>query len=311
MAREDSFRRDSVEFESRGVRCSGWLYRPDESKTESETPPVVVMAHGFGATLRMGLPAYAERFAERGLAVLLFDYRTFGESDGQPRNIVDPFKHVEDYRAAISHARSLDGIDSDRIGVWGFSFAGGHALAAAARENVAAYIGQSPVADGLQTLVDLVRQKGLDYARATTTAGLKDLARKYTNRDPYYLPIVGEPDELAALNTPGAKEGFTSMVPDEMNGEEWNRCAARVFLQIGRYRPITETEDMDCPALLIQGTEDRLASESAIDSMVSGFDDVTRVRYETTHFGPFTGETFEQVADREGDFLEHHLLDTA
>jgi pimeloyl-ACP methyl ester carboxylesterase len=311
MAHDDSFRRDSVEFESRGTRCSGWLYRPDESVTESEPPPVVVMAHGFGATRQMGLPAYAERFAERGLAVLLFDYRTFGESSGAPRNVVDPFDHIEDYRAAISRARSLDGVDSDRIGVWGFSFAGGHALAAAARENVVAYVGQSPVADGLRTLVDLVSQKGLGYARATTTVGLKDLVRKYTDRDPLYLPIVGEPGELAALNTPGAKDGFTSMVPDGMDEAEWNRCAARVFLQIGRYRPITEIGDVDCPALLVQGTDDRLASESAINSIVNGLDDVTRVRYETTHFGPFTGETFETVAEREGAFLEQHLLDTA
>lgn len=310
MAHDERFRRDSVGFGSRGVRCSGWLYRPDESVTESETPPVVVMAHGFGATQRMGLPAYAERFTERGLAVLTFDYRTFGESNGEPRNVVDPFHHIEDYRAAISHARSLDGVDSDRIAVWGFSFAGGHALAAAARENVAAYVGQSPVADGLRTLVDLVSQKGLGYARATTSAGVKDLTRKYTDRDPLYLPIVAEPDELAALNTPGAKEGFASMVPDGMDEAVWNRCAARVFLQIGLYRPITEIGDVDCPTLLVQGTDDRLASGNTIDSMVNGLDDVTRVRYETTHFGPFTGETFEQVTEREGDFLEHHLLGT-
>ncbi|HET7323763.1 MAG TPA: alpha/beta fold hydrolase [Halococcus sp.] len=309
MAHED-FRRDSIEFESEGTRCAGWLYRPDESETESENPPVVVMAHGFGATMRMGLPAYAEQFAERGLAVLLFDYRTFGESDGQPRNVVDPFRHVEDCRAAISHARSQDGIDGDRIGVWGFSFGGGHALAAAARENVAAYVGQSPVDDGLRTLVDLVRLKGLDYALSTTTAGLKDLVRKYMDSDPHYLPIVGEPDELAALNTPGAKRGFTSMVPDEMAEEEWNRCAARVFLQIGRYRPITEARNVNCPSLIIQGTEDRLASESAIDSTITRLDDVTRVRYETTHFGGFADE-FDRIAEREGDFLERHLFDTA
>jgi pimeloyl-ACP methyl ester carboxylesterase len=309
MVDDDSFRRESVGFESRGTHCSGWLYRPNESMTTGE-PPVVVMGHGFGATQRMGLPAYAERFAERGLAALTFDYRTFGESDGRPRNLVDPFHHIEDYRAAISHARSLPNIDGDRLGVWGFSFAGGHALAAAARANADAYIGQSPVADGLRTLVGLVRQKGLDYARITTTAGLRDLARKYTDRDPLYLPIVGEPDELAALNVPGANEGFRSMVPDEMSEAEWNQCAARVFVQIGRYRPITETEYVDCPALVVQGTEDRLAAASAIDSMVARLDDVTRVRYDTTHFGPFTGEAFEQVAQREEEFLEHRLLDT-
>lgn len=308
MVHDDSFRRDSVEFESHGTRCAAWLYRPEEtSTTTSDDLPVVVMAHGFGATRRMGLPAYAERFARRGLAVLVFDYRTFGESDGQPRHLVDPFRHIEDYRAAVSHVDSVDGIDSDRIGVWGFSFAGGHAIATAAREDIDAYVGQSPVCDGVRTLVDLTRQKGIKYPLATTAAGLKDLARKYTRRSPAYLPIVGEPDEFAALNTPGAKRGFTSMVPDDMREEDWNWCAARVLLQIGRYRPITETGDVTCPSLVIQGTEDQLASEGAIASLVTRLDDVTRVRYETDHFGPFTGETFEQVVEREGAFFEQHL----
>lgn len=79
-------RRDES-FRSQGESCAGWLYRPDSA----ETPPVVVMAHGFGGERTWRLPAFAERFAEQGLATFLFDYRTFGASEGEPP---EPYRPV-------------------------------------------------------------------------------------------------------------------------------------------------------------------------------------------------------------------------
>ena len=308
----DGYRRESTSFESEGTRCAAWLYRPtEEAMASAGEPPVVVMAHGFGATRRMRLPAYAERFAERGLATLVFDYRTFGDSAGEPRNLVDPFRHVADWKAAVEHARSIEGVDGDRLAIWGSSFSGGHALVTAAREDVTAYVGQVPFFDGLRTLAYLVRQQGPGYALDTTTAALKDLARKYTLRDPHYIPIAGEPDELAALNTPGSKEGYESFVPEDLSETEWNRCCARIFLQVGRYRPVTEAEAVDCPALVIEATDDQLVPGSAVDATVARLDDVTRARYGIDHFGPYTGEAFERIAEREGAFLERQLFDAA
>ena len=107
---------ESVSFTSEGTRCAASLYRPDESETEGD-PPVVVMANGFGLPRRFGLPAFAERFAERGLAVLLFDYRSLGDSDGEPPNVALPVEQVDDWRAADDFARTLDDIDGGRVGV--------------------------------------------------------------------------------------------------------------------------------------------------------------------------------------------------
>ena len=74
--------REDLTFPSGEDTCAAWLYRPDGA----EGPvPCIVMAHGFTATREDRLPAYAERFAAAGMAVLLFDYRHFGDSTGEPR----------------------------------------------------------------------------------------------------------------------------------------------------------------------------------------------------------------------------------
>ena len=126
----EDFTRTDVDFVSSGTRCAAWLYRP----RGVARPPVVIMAHGFGAERTFGLPAFAERFAAAGLATLLFDYRGFGQSDGQPRNLVSPRRHVQDWKAAIAAARRLPEVDTDRIALWGTSYSGGHVIVAASED---------------------------------------------------------------------------------------------------------------------------------------------------------------------------------
>ncbi|MDS0295708.1 alpha/beta hydrolase [Halogeometricum luteum] len=308
MSANDTTAYESTGFYSRGTRCAASLYRPPDSETDAD-PPVVVMANGFGLPRRAGLPAFAERFAARGLAVLLFDYRSLGESEGDPRNLALPFAQVADWRAAISHARTIDGVDGDRIGVWGFSLGGGGALVAAAREDVDAYVGQTPIFDGARTLSYIVGQMGPTYGLRTTAAGLRDLGRKYTGREPYYIPIWGTyPDELPALPTPGSKEGHEAVAGEDATDPSVNRCAARAFVTFGLYRPITNARSLDCPALVVEGTRDQIAPKGAISATVDRLRDVRWVAVDADHFGAFFGETFEEVVEVEGAFLERHLL---
>ena len=94
-------RRD-VTFGSAGARCAAWHYRP----STMTAPQLLVMAHGFAAVRGAGLHAYAERFAGAGYQVLLFDYRHFGDSEGEPRQLLDIRRQHADYRAAIAFGRS-------------------------------------------------------------------------------------------------------------------------------------------------------------------------------------------------------------
>jgi dipeptidyl aminopeptidase/acylaminoacyl peptidase len=296
------FSRHEHFFESRGVTCSGWLYRPEDV----DEPPVVVMAHGFGGERTWRLPAFAERFAERGLAVFLFDYRTFGASDGEPRNLIDPFRHRADWLAAIEHVRSLAVVDADSLALWGTSFSGGHVLEAAARvERVSAVIAQVPFVDGPRTALNLVRRGGTQYLKTGIVAGFRDLGRALVRRRPYYVPLVGSPDEFAILNTPDALRGVQALIPDD---EEWNnRCPARIALTIMAYRPLTRAGDVDAPVFVAQATEDTIIPAATIDRLVRELDDVERVRYPIGHFDAYVGESFEALVDREIEFLVRHL----
>ena len=65
----------------------------------------MVMAHGLAGQKDMGLEPFAEAFAARGLGVLMFDYRCFGGSDGEPRNWVSPKRHLQDWDAALGYVR--------------------------------------------------------------------------------------------------------------------------------------------------------------------------------------------------------------
>ena len=117
--------RTDSHFSSGGSECAAWLYMPD-----GEGPhPCVVMAHGFSAVREHRLDAYAERFAAAGMAVLVFDYRHFGASQGEPRQLLSIARQLADWHAAVAHARNLPEVDARRVAVWGSSFSGGHVIA--------------------------------------------------------------------------------------------------------------------------------------------------------------------------------------
>ena len=93
--------RTDIEFKtSDGVILRGWHYR---ARSDGASP-LIVMSHGFSAVKEMHLEAYAEVFHAAGLSSLVFDNRCFGASDGLPRQEVDPWAQVRDYRTAITFA---------------------------------------------------------------------------------------------------------------------------------------------------------------------------------------------------------------
>ncbi len=144
-------RRDIV-FEANGEKLAGWLYGPANGAADAAGHPLIVMSHGFSAVIAMGLDDYAAGFAAAGFAVLVYDHRNYGASSGWPRHETDPWQQVEDMRAAISFGRNLAFVDPERVGLWGTSYSGGHALTVAALDQrVKCVVSQVPLVSGQRT----------------------------------------------------------------------------------------------------------------------------------------------------------------
>ncbi|EFW93416.1 alpha/beta hydrolase fold protein [Haladaptatus paucihalophilus DX253] len=290
------YAKNDADFESEGTRCAGWLYTPEGVAD----PPVVMMAHGLGGERTFGLPKIAKEFVARGFAVFLFDYRNFGDSDGEPRNLVSASRHVEDWEAAIDHVRGLDAIDRRKIALWGTSYSGGHVIEAAADDHrIAAVIAQVPFVDGRT----VARASGAKKVLKGTFAGVRDLVRKYTFRGPHTVPVAGYPDEFAVLNAPGAMEGMETIVPDPPVWE--NEVPARVFLEIPFYRPISVVEDVPCPLLLIGGRDDDIVPVSSIRSAAERAD-ATYIELPIGHFDVYD-DAFDAVVGYEAAFLDREV----
>lgn len=232
--------RQDILIPSHGEMLAAYLYRPD-----GEGPrPCVVMAHGFSATRDDGLPAYAEAFRAAGLAVVLFDYRHFGRSSGEPRQLLDIGRQQDDYRAVIQWARHTDGIDPERIVLWGSSFSGGHVLTVAAGDpKIAAVIAQAPFTDSIAT----IRAMPVRNAILASLAAVRDQLGAFAGRPPHYLAAVGAPGSLAAMTAPEADPGFRAIVAPE---SLWrNEVAARIVLHLSLYRPVRLAATLRMPVL--------------------------------------------------------------
>jgi pimeloyl-ACP methyl ester carboxylesterase len=288
--------RSDVTFDSDGARCAAWLYEPQGASA------CVVLAHGWTGVRERRLDAFAERFAAAGLAALVFDYRHFGASEGQPRSLLDIGCQLADWRAAVAYARSLKGVDPERIALWGSSFSGGHVIETSAHDpRIAAVVAQVPFVDGLANLARL----GKVHALRLTVEGIRDQAGALLGRPPRMLASVGPPGSLAVMSSSDAEPGFRALNPDDL---DWpNEAAARVALRVGTYRPIRNAERVRCPILFAVADDDVITPPDLAEKAALRAPHAEIRRYPGGHFDPYVGELFERVVADQIEFLLRSL----
>lgn len=302
--------REDLTFESAGERCAAWRWSGEGGEFAGHRGrPCVVMAHGFGYTRDSGLEPFGERFAGAGLDVLAFDYRSFGDSTGEPRQLVDWRRHREDYRAAVDFARTLDGVDPDRVALWGSSYAGGHVIPVAADDGrVAAVVSQVPAADGLAAVLEIARYAGPRALLRTTAVGVRDAVGALLGREPVMMPIVGPPGTTAAMTSPDAEPGSRAIAGPTFR----NEYCARAVLGAALNRPVTRAADLPCPILFQVADRDAVAPPRAV--MKAAWKATGRAevrRYPLGHFDVYTGEGFERAVADQLHFLRRHLAPAA
>ena len=295
--------RAEVAFGSGVATCRAWRYSPAGSD-DGTLRPCVVMAHGFGATRDASLEPYAERFAAAGVHVVLFDYRHFGASDGEPRQLLSVRRQLQDYAAAVHFAHALSGVDANRVAVWGTSFSGGHALVTAATvPGVAAAVCQCPMMDGLAAVLNIARYAGIGQVLRLTAHGLWDVALAPFGRA-HYVPTVGKPGTLAVMTSDDADEGYRKLAPPGFRFE----VAARIGLSAGLYRPVRYASRVRCPVLVQVCDRDSVAPVAATEQVIHllGSRGEAR-RYPIGHFEPYFGAHFERSVTDQLEFLQRHL----
>lgn len=290
-------RRD-ITFPSGDDTCAAWLY-----SAETSVPgPVIVMAHGLGAVKEMRLDAYAERFVAAGYSCLVFDYRHFGASSGEPRQLLDVGKQLEDWAAAVAHARSLGEFDPDKVIVWGTSFGGGHVIRTAARDHrIAAAVAQCPFTDGLASVLAIDTLTSL----RVTARGLRDLVTSRLHRSPRMIATSGEPGTVALMSAPDAKPGYLALVP--AGQEISNEVAARVALSIPFQFPGRSAAAVECPILFAVCETDSVAPARATKRHAAKAPRGEIRTYPEGHFDIYVGEAFERVVADQIAFLTRHV----
>ena len=282
-----------------GARLAVWWYEPEGA---SAPGPAVVMAHGLGGVRQGELDRYARVFCASGLRVALFDYRTFGDSGGWPRQVLSVAGQQADWRAVTAFARAADTVDADRVGLWGSSFSGGHVQALAARDHrLGAVVAQAPLADARAD------PSPLSHTLRLVRAMLRDKARQARGKAPYYIGLSGHPGDLAVMTTPDAMGEGTRLQPADGDTTWENRLAARSLWEMKDFRPGLDAGDIRCPILYVLADGDLVTPVEPVLEAAARAPRSEIARYPTGHFEVYRDPWFGRVAGEQAAFFARHL----
>lgn len=296
-----------IEFPVEGSTVRGRLWSPDATGPTAG----IVMAPGFTATSHFAIfESYARGLAAAGVAVLLFDVRGFGSSDGEPRHEIDPWAQVRDYHGAIAALRATSNVDPDRVGVWGVSLSGAIATVAAATDPrvaavvllVPAFGDEASAPDPGDSRFDAIRHTVLD-------ADLGSYAR--TSSEP--MPVVS-PSQLGTPSLLQPLSAFHWFIESGSRfGTRWENQAT-----IGRTDTPTPFEAQVCvphiaaPTIMVIAEEDEMEgadADVAREVFTRGPDRKSLVTVGGGHFGVlYDGSPdFETSLAAQQAFVREHL----
>ncbi len=251
--------RKNITFFSKGLRCSGWLFVPDDLP-EGQRAPIIVMAHGFTGVKEMFLPDFAERFSAAGFVTLAFDYRYFGDSEGEPRCQLFPLHQVEDVRNAITWASDQSEVDPQRVGVWGTSYGGGIVVYAATFDRrIKAVVAQVP------STMSLEFRRAMDPERWDSLDGflLQDRVERYKTGAVNYLKVVAPEGEPCVFPGKEAYEAYMTLAETSPNWR--NQVSVESLEKTRQFDPVSLVHWMAPTALLlIPGEKDSLIPIDAV-----------------------------------------------
>jgi fermentation-respiration switch protein FrsA (DUF1100 family) len=265
-------------------------------------PPVVLMGNGLATEWHFGTADFIRAFNAAGIATFNFDYRYFGASTGEPRQLLDFSKQRDDWRAALACLRKRPEIDAARIALWGSSLGGGHALMLAAETpDLLAVVVQVPHLDSRHALKVVPKWQLL----RTLTHALRDRLGAWLGGAPHTIPVLAEPGELGLLTKPGWKAHYLSLVPPISNWR--NAVPARSVFTAGNYNPVDVVDRLKMPVRVVYGLQDAAIPAVNVELAAQRMSQATLQPFDDDHFGAYEGEWHADIVQQETDFLREHL----
>ncbi|HEN8798351.1 TPA: alpha/beta hydrolase [Pseudomonas putida] len=266
-----------------GLTLAGWLFAPRVGGRH----PTIVMAHGFTAVKEQYLDKYGEAFVDAGFAVLIYDNRNFGASEGEPRQEVDPILQIRDYRDAISYASTLELVDPARIGVWGSSYSGGHVLQVAAFDRrVKCVVAQVPDISGSMDVRLAVRP---DLMPSLLAAFEDDRAARYAGAAPELVEVVNEdPKSDCALPGQDCYDFFVGS--QQERAPAWrNEVTLRSIEMLNEYEPASVIDRISpTPLMMLVAKRDLLTvTDLALKAYEQALHPKRLELLEGGHFDPY------------------------
>lgn len=294
-------KRHDVAFDADdGITLRGWLFLPDGPGPH----PAVTMAHGYAGVREHGLEPYARAFADNGFVVLLHDHRNFGASDGGPRHDIDPWRQVADWRRAISYLESLPEVDPRRIGLWGTSYAGGHALVLGATDRrLRSVVAQVPTISGYE---QGLRRVAPGAVAALEEAFADDERAQFHGEAPRYQAVVSaDPTEPASYRAQDAIDFYLQPLPD---GVWENRATVRSNRAARMYEPGNWISRISpTPLLLVVALDDTVTvTDLALSAYERALQPKKLVTVPGGHFDPYLSQ-FEKSSSAALDWFREHL----
>jgi pimeloyl-ACP methyl ester carboxylesterase len=300
----------TIEFFSKGVKLRGVLNMPEGNGPH----PLLVMAGGWCYVKEIVMPTYAAELAAVGCATLRFDYRGLGDSDGEPRQHLDPWAQIEDYRNALSFAAGLPGVDKERLGVWGISYSGGHGLILAAIDaRVKCSICNIPVIDGYESM-RLVHGYGMGRFAALTRLIADDREKRARGEAGGFIPHNSSDPNTEICTWPfttsyaffsGASKTFAPNYQGRSTIE-----STEMLMQYSVYDYLKRIYFTPVQMLIVEGDE-----HTPWDLQVNAYNQIGSVRKElavmtkATHIGLYAKLDFQvRAAKRNSEFVKKHLV---
>ncbi|CAF1192462.1 unnamed protein product [Adineta steineri] len=302
-----SFTRHNVEFPAEdGVILRGWLYEPAKINDDQQLYPAIVMAHGYGAVKELYLDLYAECFVRSNFVVLLYDHQNFGESEGEPRQEIDPPKQIKGYSSAITYLESrTNSVDAQRIGIWGSSYSGGHVLVVSAKDKrVKCVVSQMPSISGTQNLKR--RRNEEDYQRLLK-AFERDRQQRAEGHPPRVIPIIRPEEQKDWWNFFDVGHATEE---DKWRYKNWkNEQTLRSVEMYGEYNPEEYAGDISpCPLLMLVADNDTVTfTEDEIELFETKIGEPKKlVKFNGDHFSAYK-EQFQLTSKEANDWFIEYL----